>query len=315
MKPSVIVWDLETVPDLAGFSVANDLAGKSDAEIRAALGNKFPKHIYHTILCIGALVAHRESDHWAVDALGAPHVGERTEKQLIAAFCDKIAELKPQLVMFNGNSFDLPVLRYRAMIHGVSAPGLAARLYFNRYTEDAVDLCDILSSFAPHTKASLNELSKIMGLPGKPEGIDGSEVERYFLDGRIKEIADYCETDVVNTYRVWLRYELFRGQLTENEHQASERCLADFIATRVNRLPGPPEVQRAALRVADVEGLHEAAAGEGRATPIDTWVATLLGRPENQRAESLYNLLVRLNLSMSHLEDAHETYARRLGLR
>jgi predicted PolB exonuclease-like 3'-5' exonuclease len=49
-------------------------------------------------------------------------------------------------VTFNGNSFDLPVLRYRAMIHGVPAPGLAARSYFYRYTEDAVDLCDILSS-------------------------------------------------------------------------------------------------------------------------------------------------------------------------
>jgi 3'-5' exonuclease len=234
MKPSVIVWDLETVPDLAGFAAANDLAGKPEADIREALGNKFPKHIYHTIVCIGALVAHRESDHWAVDALGAPYVGERTEKQLIGAFCDKIAELKPQLVTFNGNSFDLPVLRYRAMIHGVSAPGLAARLYFNRYTEDAVDLCDILSSFAPHTKASLNELSKIMGLPGKLDAIDGSEVERYFLEGRIKEIADYCEVDVVNTYRVWLRYELFRGRLSESEHQASERSLADFIRTRAN---------------------------------------------------------------------------------
>jgi predicted PolB exonuclease-like 3'-5' exonuclease len=211
------------VPDLAGFAAANDLVGKPDADVRAVLGNQFPKHVYHAIVCIGALVAHRESDHWAVDALGAPHVGERTEKQLIAACCDKIAELKPQLVTSNGNSFDLPVLRYRAMIHGVSAPGLAARLYFNRYTEDAVALCDILSSFAPHTKASLNELSKIMGLPGKPEGIDGNEVERYFLEGRIKEIADYCETDVVNTYRVWLRYELFRGRLSESEHQASER--------------------------------------------------------------------------------------------
>ena len=103
MKPSVIVWDLETVPDLAGFAAANDLVGKPDADIRADLGNKFPKHIYHTIVCIGALVAHRESDHWAVDALGAPHVGERTEKQLIGAFCDKIAELTPQLVTFNGN--------------------------------------------------------------------------------------------------------------------------------------------------------------------------------------------------------------------
>src|SRR6476659_9801657 len=80
--PTLIVWDLETAPDLAGFAAANDLVGKPDADIRAELGNKFPKHIYHTIVCIGALVAHRESDHWAVDALGAPHVGERSEKQL-----------------------------------------------------------------------------------------------------------------------------------------------------------------------------------------------------------------------------------------
>ncbi len=76
-----------------------------------------------------------------------------------------------------------------------------------------------------------------MGLPGKPEGIDGSEVERFFLEGRIKEIADYCETDVVNTFRVWLRYELFRGRLSESEHHASERHLADFIAARLNRAP------------------------------------------------------------------------------
>src|SRR6266571_5078986 len=88
MKPSVIVWDLETVPDLGGFAAVNDLVGKADADIRAVLGNKFPKHIYHTIVCIGALVAHRERHRWAVAALGAPHVGERTEKQLISALCE-----------------------------------------------------------------------------------------------------------------------------------------------------------------------------------------------------------------------------------
>ena len=96
-EQSVIVWDLETVPDLGGFAAANDLVGKPEVDIRAALGNKFPKHIYHTIVCIGALVAHREGDHWAADALGAPHVGERTEKQLIASFCDKIAEVPCRL--------------------------------------------------------------------------------------------------------------------------------------------------------------------------------------------------------------------------
>lgn len=179
-------------------------------------------------------MAYRENEHWVVHALGAPYVGDRTEKQLITAFCDKIAELNPQLVTFNGNSFDLAVLRYRAMINAVSAPGLSARPYFNRYTEDALDLCDVLSSFAPQTKASLNEIRKIMGMPGKPANIDGSEVEQYFLDGKIKEIADYCETDVVNTYRVWLRYELFRGKLDEDEFRASERNLMEFIKRHEN---------------------------------------------------------------------------------
>jgi predicted PolB exonuclease-like 3'-5' exonuclease len=235
MNGAVIVWDLETVPDLRGYAAANNLIDRRDDEVRADLGNKFPKHIYHSIVCIGALVAHRQSDRWTVDALGAPHVGERTEKQLIASFCNKIAELKPQLVTFNGNSFDLPVLRYRAMINEVSAPGLAARPYFNRYTEDALDLCDVLSSFAPHTKASLNELSSIMGLPGKPVGIDGTEVERYFLEGKIKEIAEYCETDTVNTYRVWLRYELFLGGLTEMGFEASEQDLGEFVEANAEK--------------------------------------------------------------------------------
>jgi 3'-5' exonuclease len=80
--------------------------------------------------------------------------------------------------------------------------------------------------------SNANELSKIMGLPGKPEGIDGTDVERYFLEGKIKEIAEYCEADVVNTYRVWLRYELFRGRLSDAGFQASETYLVNFIKAR-----------------------------------------------------------------------------------
>jgi predicted PolB exonuclease-like 3'-5' exonuclease len=237
MAAHVLVWDLETVPDLQGFAAANGLDGKSDDEIREAMGDKFPKHIYHSIACIGALFAHRENGHWIVTALGAPHVGERSEKELIASFVDKIEDLNPQLVTFNGNSFDLPVLRYRAMTHSVAAPGLSARLYFNRYTEDAADLCDLLSSFHPQAKATLHELCRVMGLPGKPDSIDGSEVHKYFREGRIQEIAHYCETDVVNTYRVWLRYELFRGRLNDAGFQASEANLAEFIKVGSNVKP------------------------------------------------------------------------------
>jgi 3'-5' exonuclease len=230
--PHVLVWDIETVPDLAGFAAANGYDGKSDDEIRAELGDKFPKHIYHSIICIGALIAHKDGDHWVADALGAPHVGERSERELIAAFVDRIAELNPQLVTFNGSSFDLPVLRYRAMVHKVPAIGLSARPYFHRYTDDAIDLCDVLSSFAPGAKATLHELCRVMGLPGKPPGIDGSQVAQHYRDGRIREIADYCESDVVNTYRVWLRYELFQGKLSDAAFQASEADLDHFVQAR-----------------------------------------------------------------------------------
>jgi 3'-5' exonuclease len=232
MGTNIVVWDLETVPDLKGFAVANGCAGKTDKEIRAAMGDKFPKHIYHSIVCIGALIAQQEEDWWKVGALGAPHVGDRSEKKLIAAFVDRIAELTPQLVTFNGNSFDLPVLRYRAMVHGVAAPGLFARPYFNRYKEDAVDLCDVLGSFTSQAKASLHEVCAVKGLPGKPEGMSGAEVERYYREGRIREIADYCESDVVNTYRLWLRYELFRGRLSYDAFQASELNLLDLLRAR-----------------------------------------------------------------------------------
>jgi 3'-5' exonuclease len=230
--PHVLVWDIETVPDLAGFAAANGHEGKTEDEIRAELGDKFPKHIYHSIICIGALIAHQQDDHWVVDALGAPHVGDRSERELIAAFVARIAELNPQLVTFNGSSFDLPVLRYRAMVHKVPAIGLSTRPYFKRYTDDAIDLCDVLSSFSHGAKSTLHELRRVMGLPGKPVGIDGAHVAQFYRDGRIREIADYCERDVVNTYRLWLRHELFQGNLIDAAFQASEEHLDQFISKR-----------------------------------------------------------------------------------
>src|SRR5262249_20125200 len=148
-----------------------------------------------------------------------------------------IAELNPQLVTFNGSSFDLPVLRYRAMVNGVAAPGLAMRPYFYRYSEDAIDLCDVLSSFSSQGKATLHELCRVMGLPGKPEGMSWSDVEKYYREGRINEIAEYCESDVVNTYRVWLRYELFRGQLSSASFEVSERNLIDYIKSHAVAKP------------------------------------------------------------------------------
>jgi predicted PolB exonuclease-like 3'-5' exonuclease len=237
MPAHVLVWDIETVPDLRGFAAANGHDGKSDDEVREAIGDKFPKHIFHSIICIGALVARRDNAHWEVTALGAPHIAERSEKELITGFVNRIAELSPQLVTFNGSGFDLPVLRYRAMVHAIPAVGLTARPYFHRYSDDAIDLCDVLSSYSSQAKVSLHELCKVMGLPGKPNGISGADVERYHREGRIREIAEYCESDVLNTYRVWMRYELFRGELSYEGFRKSEDNLMQFITMRGNQKP------------------------------------------------------------------------------
>jgi len=44
--PRVLAWDIETVPNVSGYAAANGLEGKSDDEIRDAMSDRFPKHIY-----------------------------------------------------------------------------------------------------------------------------------------------------------------------------------------------------------------------------------------------------------------------------
>jgi predicted PolB exonuclease-like 3'-5' exonuclease len=224
----IIVWDLETVPDLDAYARANGLVSEPKGEIRSTMGDGFPKLIYHSIVCIGALVANPTDRGYEIQAMGASHVGSQTEPELIEAFVRAIDRLNPTLVTFNGNSFDLPVLRYRAMMHRIPAPGLDERAYFHRYRDHHVDLCDVLSSFSNGGKARLDELSRVMGLDGKPDGIDGSRVEDYYNAGRIPEIAEYCQSDVVNTYRLWLRHELFRGRLDRQSFEFSDNAIEVF---------------------------------------------------------------------------------------
>jgi predicted PolB exonuclease-like 3'-5' exonuclease len=232
----VVVFDLETIPDLEAVSRINGLVDHDDAVAEGIVGEKFPKLPLHKIACIGAVIAERLDDHWAMRSLGAPHMGERSEADLISAFSERLQSLRPTLVSFNGQGFDLPVLRYRAMVNSIPAPGLHARAYFKRYDESAIDLCDVLASFSP-SKVKLDELCRVLGLAGKPDGVDGGEVAAFVKAGRVAEVAEYCETDVVNTYRVWLRYELFRGALRPDEFQRSETALADFIRARLVEKP------------------------------------------------------------------------------
>jgi len=235
----VVVFDLETIPDLEAVSRIHAIEPHDEDQAQEIVGEKFCKLPLHRIACIGALIAESSDNGWIVRSLGAPHIGDRSEADLIASFADRLNDLRPCLVSFNGSGFDLPVLRYRAMVNQLSAPGLYARGYFKRYSDDAVDLCDVLASFTTQGKCKLDELSRILGLPGKPDGVDGSKVAEYVATGRDSgSTLDYCvNRRTWNTYRVWLRYELMRGALTQGAFEQSERSLTDFIDARSSDRP------------------------------------------------------------------------------
>lgn len=225
MTKHVIVWDLETIPDLQALRSVHEFAGSDDELESEVLRGKFPKHVFHQIVCIGAIIAERQVNGWRIVSRGGPHTGSRSEAELIDAFVGKIDELHPTLVNFNGHAFDLPVLRYRAMIHKVRAPGLLAAPYFNRYSSSSLDLMDTLASYG-QARATLHEICRAMRLPGKNSGIEGSQVHGLYRAGKLDEIAAYCIEDVTNTYRLWLRHELFCGRLSADEFDTSDAMAA-----------------------------------------------------------------------------------------
>ncbi len=229
MNETIVVFDLETSLDRSAFARAHKLAEDDAEACNEVLGESFPKPIFHQIAAIGVLRAKLTADAWTIEALGAPHRGMRPEAELISGFVQSLVAARPRLVTYNGGSFDLPVLRWRAMVHEVPAPALSSRKYFARYFDDAVDLCDVLASFDGRNKVSLGDACQAFGIGGKPPDMDGSKVQQLVDSGRFELIAAYCERDVVLTYLIWLRFELFSGRLSEKSYYASLTNLDQYL--------------------------------------------------------------------------------------
>jgi hypothetical protein len=227
----VLVFDIETVPDIAGLRRLHDMDGSlSDRDVaetafqlrRQSHGNDFLPHYLQRVLVISCALHDRDS--FKVWSLGAN--GE-SEGEIIQRFFDGIEKYTPQLVSWNGGGFDLPVLHYRGLMHGVKASRywdmgeddreFKWNNYISRYHQRHLDLMDLLAMYQGRANAPLDALAQLMGFPGKL-GMDGSAVWGAFQDGRLEDIWRYCETDVVNTYLVFLRFQLMRGAMTSEQH-------------------------------------------------------------------------------------------------
>jgi predicted PolB exonuclease-like 3'-5' exonuclease len=228
----ILAFDIETVPDCAGlrqlYSLPDDLPDNDVAEIafqkrRVQTGNDFlPPHL-HRIVTIGCVL--REGSGVQVFSIGEP---ERDETATIQKFFDGIEKYTPQLVSWNGSSFDLPVLNYRTLLCGGCAtkfwdqggddPDFKYNNYVNRYHSRHVDLMDVLGMYQPRNSVPLDQIAQLAGLPGKL-GIGGPAVWAAYLKGEIKKIRDYCEGDCANTYALYLRFQRQRGILTQAQYE------------------------------------------------------------------------------------------------
>ena len=244
----VLVFDIETIPDVAGLrALSNHPASMPDAEVAAAAfaarrdktGSDFLPHHLHRIAAISCVF--RDNEGFRVRSLGSL---EDQEPKLVNDFFRIVDKYTPQLVSWNGGGFDLPVLHYRAMINGVTASrywetgeedrDFKWNNYLSRYHTRHLDLMDLLALYTGRANAPLDDLAKLCGFPGKL-GVDGSQVWKLFQEGRLGEIRDYCETDVVNTYLVYCRFQLMKGSMTKAAYDEEVALVRSSLAA----LDGP----------------------------------------------------------------------------
>ena len=234
----ILAFDIETIPDAHAIRTLHDFPNDiSDADVvefalqkrRAQNGSDFlPLHL-HRVVAISCCL------RWSDDKVHVSTIGkiEDDEATVLRKFYDLLERYTPQLVSWNGGGFDLPVLHYRSLIHGISAArywdmgdgdfgdsrDFKWNNYLSRYHMRHCDLMDVLAMYNGRANAPLDQMAKLCGFPGKM-GMDGSKVWSAFQQGQLQEIRDYCETDAANTYLMFMRFQLLRGVYNPQEYQA-----------------------------------------------------------------------------------------------
>jgi predicted PolB exonuclease-like 3'-5' exonuclease len=220
-----LVFDIETVPDVELGRRLYGLQGLDDAAVakamfairRADSGTEFLPHIQQRVVAIACALRTRDQlKLWSLGDL------QSSEAELLNRFFDGIDKYLPDLVSWNGAGFDLPVLHYRSLKAGVQAArywetgdadtAFRYNNYLSRFHWRHLDLMDVLAGFQQRARASLADTAALLGFPGKL-GFSGDQVWDAYLSGQLLAVRRYCETDVLNTYLIYLRFQLLRGQI------------------------------------------------------------------------------------------------------
>jgi predicted PolB exonuclease-like 3'-5' exonuclease len=223
---SHLILDIETVPD-------TDLYAPPDPPPGAE--RPFPPLWASRVITIGVLWL---DQHLACRRLATLGDGQ-DEGAMLAELAALAVEWRPQLVTWNGRGFDLPLLALRALRHGIDFAWYYQEPETrSRYSPQGhLDLADFLADHGAARMTSLDGAARLIGLPGK-NGMDGSQVEGLYREGKIQEVRDYCLSDVAQTAFVFLRYRLLTGQIDRGAYREAASALLTALEAdpRLHRL-------------------------------------------------------------------------------
>jgi len=233
----VCVFDCETIPDIElvkkNYEITQDDEILICEEVFFAqeekTGSAFLPIPFHQVVTISAVITDDFGNFKKVGTFPG-----KNEKEIIESFFKFVEANQPKLISFNGRNFDLPMLFIRALKYNLSLP-----IYFDntnkwenyrsRYSENFhIDLIEVLGSYGAVRGLKLDVIAQMAGLPGKFD-VHGDEVYKLYFDGEIKKIEEYCESDVLNTYWLWLKYELLKGNLLEKDYYSILNGMADKL--------------------------------------------------------------------------------------
>lgn len=256
MQREIFVYDIETVPDADAARRLLAAPKLDDFEARNALAeyffnktngkNDFPRQPFHQVVAISYVHLMREvgedGSEIIIKRIATGGDIESSEKEQLRGFFNIINSRAPQLVSFNGRGFDMPVLKYRAMVHGLSCPRWFSQgdKWQNYDSRNAInyhlDLLEVLSDFGASARCSMHEVATAFGIPGKLDTA-GDDVRGLFEGGEIEAIRHYCETDVCTTTLIFLRWLLFRGDLSEGAYARAMLGMRNYLESEQEHRP------------------------------------------------------------------------------
>lgn len=257
----ICVFDIETVPDIELVRQYYELdSSLSEVEIcqhafstqKEKSGSEFLPIYWHRVVSIASVICDEYGKFIKVGNFGkksaeSTETKSNTDSSTFAHLADERAILsdflrfinskEPRLVSFNGRGFDLPTIMLRAMKYNLNAFGYFEsenanktknkwENYRARYSEKwHTDLLECLGNFGSVRNLNLDNVCKMLGIVGKYEVSGGDVYSLYYDKKDIEKIDFYCQSDVLNTYWLYLKYAILKDELRLEDYAG---ILEDF---------------------------------------------------------------------------------------